>query len=343
MLTDLGHTVKFVCREREYVVELLTHYGFDYEISGIHSKGILQKILGGVKNCIAIFRILKKDKPTIIVSHSSIYAGIASFFSRTPHLAIEDTYNQEQLFFSIPFSDVVLTGDYPHRMLGKKEVRYPGYHELAYLHPAHFHPKVSVLEKIGVKKNEKFAVLRFIAWNATHDLGHQGITLENKYRLVEEIGKKVKVFISSELELPNRLKKFQLKIRAEEMHHVLFYASLYVGESATMAAESACLGTPAVYLDNTGRGYTDDLQNVYHLVFNYSESLEDQDRAIHQAVSLLESNGSKEVAMKNRDIMLRDKIDVSSFLVWFIENFPKSIEEMKKREFSFMRFFTSSW
>ena len=34
--------------------------------------------------------------------------------------------------------------------------------------------------------------------------------------------------------------------------------------------------------------------------------------------------------MNRRDIMLQDKIDVSSFFTWFLENYPASVEVMKE-------------
>ena len=62
----------------------------------------------------------------------------------------------------------------------------------------------------------------------------------------------------------------------EEMHTLLYYATLLYGESATMASEAAVLGTYAVYLDDVGRGYTDEEESKYGLVFNFTESIEDQ-------------------------------------------------------------------
>jgi len=54
--------------------------------------------------------------------------------------------------------------------------------ELAYLHPNYFSPDLSVLELLGVKKGEKYAILRFVKWNANHDLGHTGITPRTRLR-----------------------------------------------------------------------------------------------------------------------------------------------------------------
>ena len=54
-----------------------------------------------------------------------------------------------------------------------------------------------------------------------------------------------------------------------------------------MASESAVLGVPAIYIDNEGRGYTTEQENKYGLVYNYTESHEDQIKSIKKGVEIL--------------------------------------------------------
>ena len=65
-------------------------------------------------------------------------------------------------------------------------------------------------------------------------------------------------------------------------------------------------------------------------MFNYSESEEDQIKAIAKGVELLQMKNVKERWKEKRDKMLADKIDVTAFLVWFVENWPDSFKIMKK-------------
>ena len=51
-------------------------------------------------------------------------------------------------------------------------------------------------------------------------------------------------------------------------------ASVYVGESATMAAESAVLGVPAVFVSTRGTWYTAQLERDYKLIQNV-DNMED--------------------------------------------------------------------
>jgi len=201
--------------------------------------------------------------------------------------------------------------------------------ELAYLRPNYFSPDLSVLELQGVKKGEKYAILRFVKWNANHDLGHTGIAPENKIKAVQEFAKHARVFISSESELPAELESFKIKIPPEKMHDALAFSALLYGESATMASECAVLGTPAIYLDDFGRGYTNEEEQKYGLVFNFTESQEDQGLSIEKGIELLTTPGLKQVWQRRRQKLLNDKIDVTNFMVWFVENYPDSVRIMQ--------------
>ena len=85
------------------------------------------------------------------------------------------------------------------------------------------------------------------------DIGQEGLNIQTKRKAVREFSKNAKVFISSEQDLPNELAPYKIPIPPEKMHDVLYFAHLLYGDSATMASESACLGTPAIYIDDIGR------------------------------------------------------------------------------------------
>lgn len=97
-----------------------------------------------------------------------------------------------------------------------------------------------------------------------------------------------------------------------------------------MSEEAAMLGIPSIYLLNKGTCYTKHLENDYHLMFNYSESEEDQLKAIEKGVELLQRDNLREEWLVKKNKMLSDKIDVTAFLVWFVENYPESKKIMKE-------------
>jgi len=330
-------SVLFTTRDKDVAIQLLKAYKFDFINFGKNFKSIFGKIFGGFYFTIRFFLITLRFKPTLILN-ASPYSAFVSYILRIPHISLEDTFNMEQVKLYLPFTKVVFTGDYYHTVLGKKEIKYSGYQELIYLHPNYFKPDPSILDVLGIKRNEKYVIIRFVSWSSSHDVGHKGISYENKIRAIREFSKYVKVFITSESKLTDELKPYQIKIPPEKMHDVLAFAFMIYGESATMVSEGSMLGVPGIYLDNTGRYYTRDQEDRYGLVFNYTESLEDQEKSIQKGVELLTTPGVKEEWQKRRGKMLADKIDVTAFLVWFVENYPESIQIMKKNPEYQLRF-----
>ena len=330
IMLSKGNEVLFTTRDKEITIELLKHYQFTFHNLCKPYKGLKNKVKGLITFNYKLLKIAMKFKPDIFLSAGSPYAAIVSSIMSKPHITLEDTFNFEQIRIYLPFTNIVLTGDYEHPDLGTKEVQYNGYQELAYLHPNYFTPDKTILEELGVKENEKYVVLRFVSWQATHDAGHKGILFQNKIKAVKEFEKYAKVFISSESVLPQELETYRIKIEPQRMHDAIAFASLLFGESATMASEAAVLATPAIYLDNIGRGYTNEEEKKYGFVFNYSESVPDQLKAIKKGVELLTTPNLKEEWQRRRQKMLADKIDVTAFMVWFIENYPESARVMKE-------------
>jgi hypothetical protein len=158
----------------------------------------------------------------------------------------------------------------------------------------------------------------------------------------------MRVFISSESELPADLEPYRIQIPIEQMHHVQAAAALFVGESATMASESVCLGTPAIYIDQVGRGYTDEearegLLWMFRPVKDCSALQESEPTwisgGVEECITMAEQLASPSfdrLAYSHRHAAwLATKIDCTGFLTWFIENYPQSAEETRKADAGF--------
>lgn len=323
-----GHKILFTCRDREHVVHLLRTYGFVYENFGKHYKSLKGKIFGLVKNELQMLDTAIRFKPDMFISHGSTIAAHASFVVRKPHIALEDTFNMEQVRLYLPFTDAVITGKFPHVSLGKKEICIPGYKELAYLHPNVFTPDETVLDRLGVDKSEKYVIVRFVAWAATHDMGHKGLSLEDKRNLVKHLAQRMKVFITSEDILPDEFQKYRIKLNPEDIHNALAFAQLFVGESGTMATECAILGVPNIQIrhsisDNDVPGVHRDLVKRGLKILCVSDNIQ---RIIDQIDTIINSSSSRELFISRRDQMLRETIDLTSFLVLFTTDYPDSMQ-----------------
>ena len=325
-LVKKGHDVLFTTKDKDIALYLLNSYKIPYRNLGKPKKGLLNKILFIPNTCIKFMKIILSFKPNIILSRGSIHACWVSFLLRKKHISFADTEHVGLAdTLTVPFVKTKLTAFSYYKDLGKNHFRFSGNIELFYLHPNRFSPDKSILDFLGVKENEKYAIVRFVSWDAHHDVGLNGITLENKIRLVLELSKYAKIFITSEKDLPKEIEQFKFKISPDKMHDAMFYSSLLVGESATMASEAAVMGVPSIYVDEVGRGYTDE-EGKWGLVFNYKPN--QQEEAIAKALELIKLT-SLEYYMQLKKEFLKDKIDVTAFTVWFIENYPESVKIMK--------------
>lgn len=328
-LMDDGHNVLFTCRTKEFAVDLLEAYGFRYRLLGKKSNSVLGKVRDTLLFEWKEWLIARRFHADVLVSHGSIVSAHVAYLMRKPHISFEDTFNMEQVRLYAPFTDVIITADYPHPLTGRANVLPCAcYNELLYLHPNHFHPDSRVLRDLGLRDGEPFTIVRFVGWNATHDMGRNGFSEENKVRAVKAFEQYGRVFISSENPLPKELELYHFPLLPARMHEAEAFASLVFGESATMASEAAVLGVPGIYLDNTGRLYTAEQEAKYHLCFCFTESETDQRRAIEKGVEIL--SGKSGIDFKaQQQLLLADKIDVTAFFTWFIENYPQSLEIVK--------------
>lgn len=321
-----GHSF-FVCaRDKEVTHSLLNHYQIEYTSRGKGRKSLVGKLFHILEADYTIYKLAKKFNPDIFLSFGSAYVAQVSKLLHKPHIAFDDTEHArfEHLMY-VPFTDVVLTPSCFNKKFGSKQIFFEGYMELCSLHKNYFEPDKSVKMKLGLKPDENYIIIRFVSWSANHDIGQSGIKDETKHKIINLLKDKYKIFISSEAELPLDLESYKLKINPADMHSVLANAYLYIGEGSTTASECSVLGTPNIYINSLTVGYCKEQDEKYGLCFH----LKDDSNVIAIIENLLsKQNLSQEWEIK-QEKMLQEKIDVTAFMVWFIENYPKSFRLMK--------------
>jgi predicted glycosyltransferase len=299
---------------------------------GSYGLSPVTKILNIPVMDLRMYKAVKDFKPDIFVGMGSARAAHISKLLSKYSITLEDTepgtYQNKALYAL--FTDVILTPSCFKEDLGKKQIRYDGCHELAYLHPNYFKPNPAILDELGLSSDDIFIILRFVAWRSPHEVGKHSTI--NKMRLVRELENYGRVFITSEGELEKDLEKYKVAVSPEKLHDLLFYASLYVGEGSTTASECAVLGTHAIYVNTLRLGYTDEEDEKYNLVYNFSNEKTMEKQAFDKALELLGINNLREEGKRKRERLLKDKIDVTAFMVWFIENYPESFKEMKENQ-----------
>lgn len=322
-----GHDVIITATKKDVSIQLLDNYGFDYINLGSYGTSLIKKLVNTPMIDLKMYNAIKRIRPDIFIGLGSVRASHISRLMRRPYISFDDTEHatKEHILY-MPFTDVICTPSCFNKDLGRKQIRVNSYKELAYLHPNYFKPDSSILNDIGIDESEKFIILRFVSWNAIHDIGQHGI--QDKITLVGELEKYGKVLITSESCLDKKLEKYKINIPPEKIHDLMYYASLYIGEGATMATECAILGTPSIYISSlTGEiGNLLELEQRYDLIYSYK----DQNIAMKKAIELLQKPCLKEEWKKKRENLIKDKIDIVKFMIWLVENYPESIREIEE-------------
>ncbi len=323
-----GHSIKVTAKDKDITLKLLDLFKLEYVRIGHYRKSTISKLIDLLTIDYSLYTFCKKYNPDLILGFGSVNAAHASFLVNKPCVLFDDDEYTYRLYK--PFTSTICTTHTFKLNLGKKHVVFDGYKELAYLHPKYFVPDFHELKEMGINKDENFIIMRFVGWNAFHDVGKQGLEEDNKVGYVKTLEKYARVFISSENQLPPELQKYKINVSPDKIHHVLHFAKLLIGDSQTMTTEAAMLGTPSIRC-NSFVGENDmlnfiELEKKYGLIFNYK----DPKIALQKAIELVQDPNLKNTWKQKRDNMLNDKIDVTSFMVWFINSYPESFYKIKE-------------
>lgn len=310
-----GHQVCVVARDKDRSVELLRAFDIPYQ-------QISRQIDGGklvvemAKRTPRLMKVMRSFKPDVMTGIMGPSIALAGALLRVPVAVFYDTeFAVQTNRFVYPLASSVCTPDcYQGRIRGR-HLRYAGYHELAYLHPNRFQPDPAVLTGFGVSPDEPYSIVRFVSWQAVHDRWERGLTAKQKRHLVEVLQRHGRVLISSEEPLTSDLADLVVRGPVDQIHHLIAFARLVVGESATMSSEAAVLGVPAVFIATTGRGYTDDQERRYGLVRHFTD--DQYDKALSAIdETLTDSAGRWQEA---RQVLLKEKIDVTAWMIDYFE------------------------
>jgi predicted glycosyltransferase len=266
-----GGEVLAATRDKDVTVNLCRAYKIPQIVLSQAYGGRL--IAGGwelLSRTVKLFQIAIKFKPDALLGTSMSIGVVGRITGRPSFVFSEDNAAVVPLFSRIvyPTCKYVVTPEcLKHENYGPKHLTYPGYHELAYLHPDHFTPDPEVPRSIGLEPTSPYFILRFVTLKAHHDFKARGLPLEVAKRLVDMLAKRGRLLISSEGELLPEFKKYQFPLHPDKLHDVLAFASMYIGDSQTVAIEAAMMGVPSLRCNTFARLITilNELENDYGL------------------------------------------------------------------------------
>lgn len=330
-----GHKVFILIKTKDILEDLLKESGLPYFniLKEAHRKSKLGILWDMLVRDWRMLRFVRKHKIDLLTGSTVEVAQVGWLTRKYRVNTGEDDMRIVPLFQKMagPFIQTMLSPETcDNWKLEPKTVKYAGYHKLAYLHPNQFTPDKSVVEKYFSTKRPYF-ILRFAKLKAYHDIASDahGINTEIAQHLIDILLPHGDVYITSERRLEPQFEKYRLNINPIDIHHVLAFTKLYIGDSQSMAVEAAMLGTPSLrFNDFAGKiGVLEELEHKYELTFAIQPS--EPQRLYDKVEEWLAMSNLREVFQKRRRRMLSEKIDVTAFFTWFIEYYPESRKIMK--------------
>lgn len=317
-LKSSGEDVELIVREKGCLVDLLEKTKWAYHIIPRTKDGLAAL---GWQNLRA-FRIaisLAKKKHTDFMVGTSVVVGPAARLTGAISLIFsEDDAKEVPIFAKLayPFAHYIIT---PKSLKsedhGKKDLRYQGYHELAYLHPDRYEPNPEILKELGVGQGERYFLIRLVSLTAHHDIGEKGVSTEQAKSLIKHLLEYGRVFISAEKTVDEELQSYLLPTRVEQIFDVMAFADMVIGDSQTMVIEASVLGTPSIRCNTfVGRlSCMEELEHRYGLTAGFLPK--DFDKLLAKIDEWLAQPDLKEKWAQKRQIMLADCVDLTSWIL----------------------------
>lgn len=325
-----GHDLMILSRDKDLVVPLLDEFGLRHRCLTVAGKGLpgLATELG-VRFARTWKALGKHGSDVAVAAGGGPYIAPPARLRGIPAVVFYDFEGVWSNRIGYPAAETVYTPRAYRGDIGGKHKRYDGYQPLAYLHPKRFTPDPSKLASEGLAEGEPFTYVRAVAWASHHDVGASGIT--DLREIVTRLSRHGRVIISSETPLPEDLEQYARKSPSKDVHHIMAFARLMFGESSTMATEAALLGVPAVFLSSSDRSFTNELEERYQLVFNFTGDRAVQASALDRAEAILGDPSSAGTFAHRREVMMSELVDLTDVMVDHVESYAEPMRGSGRR------------
>jgi len=318
--------VVIVIKSKDVLEKLLADSKLPYlNISDANNKGSAYKNFA--KRLYNLAKIIRANKPSLLIGSAAELTILGKIFHIPSYIFFEDDFEAVKKFAKIagPLATKLICPQCCSAWKwNDKKLGYKSYHELAYLHPDHFTPDAEKVRSI-FDLNQKNFILRFAQLTAYHDVGKSGITTDIAQQLIDMLSAQGNVFITSERALEPQFEKYRIQISPLDIHHALYFADMYIGDSQTMTAEAAVLGTPAIrFNDFVGElAYLEELEHTYGLT--YGIKTDQPEKLLQKTNELLHTPNLKQQWDAKRTNMLKECIDLAAFMTKLVEE-PLSVK-----------------
>lgn len=324
-LEQRGVVVDFLVKRKDILEDLVKNSGHDYIVVRNHERskagktGLMWALISMELNVTAY---LLKYKPKLLIG---TYAPIISHLTGIPMIiCCEDDTSVIPRFAktSYPYATAILAPKYcDGGKWDSKMTKYAGFQKLTYLHPDRFSPNWLIVEPHLRNPQKKYVLMRFAKLQAHHDEGIGGVTNSIAIKLAKTLSSKYDIYISSERPLCKELEPYRLNINPLDIHHWLSFASIYIGDSQSMAVEAAMLGTPSIRFSDFARriGVLNTLEERYKLTTGIPTN--NPDKLYDAVVEMMNNPNLQKEYQQRRKTMLDEQIDVTKFFLDVVTKF----------------------
>lgn len=310
--------VLIVISNKDILRKLLDENSIKYQILAEYgnSQSPFSKWIKLVRTTWKLLLITKKSKPDILIGCLSQIAWVGFLTGKKTLFFAEDdfAYTTLQCRITYPFVTNVLTAEEVNvGPFSKKQIKYPAYHKLAYLHPEVFQKEPSILEKYQI--SIPYFIVRIVSLSAHHDSNIEGVSETMLDQIIEKLSLHGRVILSSEKKLNNRYQPFFLPIEVSDMHQLMSQAKGIVSDSQSMTVEACVLGIPNIRI-NSFKGKISVLNNL-ETSYKLTKSFSPTEFKIDDLNYIFNANLSE--FEKNRERLLKDKINPTPFYLKQIE------------------------
>jgi predicted glycosyltransferase len=183
-----GGEALVAARDKDVAVALLRAYDIPHVLlSRAGPPGAARNLTELLARTWRLLFLARRFRPDALVGPSASIGLVGRLIGRPSFVCCEDDAAIVPRFARIayPLARYVVTpACLAFENYGERHLTYPGYHELAYLHPAHFTPDPRVLAPLGLSPDAPYFLVRLVALAGHHDAGAHGITPELARRLV---------------------------------------------------------------------------------------------------------------------------------------------------------------
>ena len=242
-LKKKGNLIIYTARDKDVLLQLCNEYGLKYNLVGDYSESLVGKFFKFVIRCIKLANIVKQNKIDKLIGFGNPYVVATSMLCGKKSLFVTDTEDSKWVNLIGFYASLTLLTNWSNLKPNKRVIQLPWLKEMSYINPS---------TEDHIKKQ---ILVRKVAWTASHDYKHKGITNIN---LLRKGLKDYKFIIIREQE--NNYKENPLKSKKDYID-LLSISSLVITEGATTAAEAALLGTHTIYTNSQKPGYIKELIN----------------------------------------------------------------------------------